>query len=332
MTMTRFTKAFGVAHPIVQAGMSWASSNAALPAAVSNAGGLGVVAAGPLYVDDFREVLRDVKNLTEKPFAVNVPLYRPQADEILDIVLEEEAPILIASQGGPKKYLSRFQGAGVKCIHVVASELHAQKAADLGVDGLIVVGGEAGGHPPPQQVSTFVLVRAVARAVPHIPIIAGGGIADGAGVVAALALGADAAQLGTRFLATCEARVHDNYKQAVIEAEVEDTTLVGRGLGPIRMLRNKFADAYLAAEAEGADRETLEELFKSKSLKDAALDGNAEYGKSEAGQCAGLINDIPAAKDLTLRLIEEYQSTLAGLPKLNIALEGSLQGDPQRAF
>ncbi|MCG8557960.1 MAG: nitronate monooxygenase, partial [Proteobacteria bacterium] len=145
----RFTERFGVTHPIVQAGMSWASSNVALPAAVSNAGGLGVLAAGPMFVDDFREALRSLKLATDVPFAVNVPLYRPQADEILDIVLEEGAPILIASQGGPSKYLARFQGAGVKCIHVVASERHAQKANDAGVDGLIVVGAEAGGHPPP---------------------------------------------------------------------------------------------------------------------------------------------------------------------------------------
>lgn len=325
--MNRFCKTFDVAHPVIQAGMSWASSNAALPAAVSNAGGLGVVAAGPLYPDDFRAVLREMKSLTDKPYAVNVPLYRKQAEEILDIVLEEGAPILVASQGGPKKYLRRFQSAGVKCIHVVASERHAQKAADAGVNALVVVGGEAGGHPPPDQVSTMVLVRAVAKAVPDVPLIAGGGIADGAGIVAALALGADAAQLGTRFMATREAWVHDNYKQAVVDAGVADTALVGRGLGPIRMIKNAFSESYLDAEGNGAALEDLKEIFLSSALKNAALDGDVDSGKTEAGQSAGLINDLPGASDLTTRLIAEYQSALTRLSELHIPLERGLQRD-----
>lgn len=330
--MSRFCKAFGVPHPIIQAGMSWASSNAALPAAVSNAGGLGVVAAGPLYPEDFRKVLSEVKTLTDKPYAVNVPLYRNKADEILDIALEEGAPILVASQGGPQKYLQRFQSAGVKCMHVVASEKHARKAADAGVDALVVVGGEAGGHPPPDQVSTMVLVRAVARAAPSVPIVAGGGIADGDGIVAALALGADAAQLGTRFMATREAWVHENYKKAVIEAGVSDTALVGQGLGPIRMIRNGFAQTYLKAEAQGAPKDELKELFGSRALKHAALDGDVENGKTEAGQSAGLIDDLPGAFDLTERLIREYRSALSRLSELNVALEGRLKRDHERVL
>lgn len=320
----RFTERFGVAHPIVQAGMSWASSNVALPAAVSNAGGLGVLAAGPMFVEDFREALHALRTATKLPFAVNVPLYRPQADEVLDIVLEEQAPILIASQGGPKKYLDRFQSAGVKCIHVVASEYHARKAMDAGVDGIIVVGAEAGGHPPPAQVSTFVLVRAVAKAAPDVPLIAGGGIVDGAGIVAALALGADAVQLGTRYLATVESRVHQSYKDAVLQAGIEDTALVGRGLGPIRMLKNAFSERYLQAEAAGADKEALLSIFKESSLKLAALDGDPINGKPEAGQSAGLIEDLPSAADLTTRLVEEYTSAFARLAKLDVSLKGRL--------
>ena len=324
MMRTRFTERFGIDYPIIQAGMSWASSNVALPAAVSNAGGLGVLAAGPMFVDDFRETLRGLNAATDRPFAVNVPLYRPQADEILDIVLEERAPILIASQGGPKKYLERFQKAGVLCVHVVASELHARKAADQGVDAIIVVGGEAGGHPPPTQVSTLVLARAVIRAAPDIPIITGGGVADGAGIAAALALGADAVQLGTRFLATREARAHDNYKQAVLGAGIEDTALIGRGMGPIRVIRNTFADRFLEAEAEGAAIEAQRAIFQESSLKLAAYDGDHENGKLEAGQSAGLIDDLPEAGPLVGRLVEECRSALARLAKLDIALEGSL--------
>ncbi|WP_422367386.1 NAD(P)H-dependent flavin oxidoreductase [Pelagibius sp.] len=320
----RFTERFGVSHPIVQAGMSWASSNVALPAAVSNAGGLGVLAAGPMFVDDFREALRGLKSETSAPFAVNVPLYRPQADEILDIVLEENAPILIASQGGPGKYLKRIQSASVKCIHVVASERHAKKAMEAGVDGLIVVGAEAGGHPPPAQVSTFVLVRAVALAAPDVPLIAGGGIVDGAGIVAALALGADAVQLGTRYLATRESRVHEAYKQAVLHAGVEDTTLVGKAFGPIRMLKNTFSERYLEAEAAGADQEVLLSIFKESSLKLAALDGDPDNGKPEAGQSAGLIKDLPSAEELTGRLIDEYSLALARLSELSVSLKGGL--------
>lgn len=324
MIRTRFTETFGTHYPIVQAGMSWASSNVALPAAVSNAGGLGVLAAGPMFVEDFREALSGLKRVTDRPFAVNVPLYRPQADEILDIVLEAEAPILIASQGGPRKYLERFQSAGVKCIHVVASELHARKAVDAGVDGIVVVGGEAGGHPPPDQVSTLVLVRAVARAAPEIPIIAGGGVADGAGIVSALALGADAVQLGTRFLATKEARVHDSYKRAVLEAGIADTRLVGRDMSPIRMIRNGFSKRFLEAEAAGVDIERRREIFLSSSLKLAAFDGDPVNGKLEAGQSAGLIDDLPDAGSLVDRLAEECRLALGRLSKFNVALEGSL--------
>lgn len=329
---TRFTESFGVELPIVQAGMSWASSNAALPAAVSNAGGLGVLAAGPMFVEDFRTTLRELKRATRKPFAVNVPLYRPQAQEILDIVIEEEAPILIASQGGPKAYVARFKAAGIKCIHVVASEQHAEKALAAGVDAIIAVGAEAGGHPPPDQVSTLVLVRAVARAAPDAILIAGGGVADGAGIAALLALGADAVQLGTRYLATREARVHDNYKRAVLAAGISDTRLVGRGLGPIRMIANEFSSRYLAREAAGDDKDTRAAIFKESSLKLAALDGDVVNGKVEAGQSAGLIDDLPGASELTLRLAAECRSALSRLAKLDITLEGRLERDLQRVL
>jgi enoyl-[acyl-carrier protein] reductase II len=327
---TCFTDAFGVELPIVQAGMSWASSNVPLPAAVSNAGGLGVLAAGPMFPEDFRAALRELKRSTDTPFAVNVPLYRPQVAEILDIVLDEQAPILIASQGGPKQYIDRFKAAGVKCIHVVASERHALKALEAGADAIIAVGAEAGGHPPPDQVSTLVLVRAVARAAPEAILIGGGGVADGAGIAALLALGADAVQLGTRYLATREARVHEFYKRKVLAAGISDTALVGRGLGPIRMIANAFSQRYLDSEAAGREREALAALFKESSLKLAAFDGDVDNGKVEAGQSAGLIDDLPGAGELTARLAAECRSALSRLAKLDITLESSLEGDLQR--
>ncbi len=325
---TRLTKLFGIEHPIIQGGMSWAAGPE-LAAAVSGAGGLGVIGAGPMYPEALREAIRFVRRQTDQPFAVNVPLYRNQADLILDIVIEEGAPILIASQGGPQKYLSRFHDAGRKCLHIVASPVHAEKAAASGVDALVVVGAEAGGHPPPNEVSTLVLTRRVATATPHLPLVASGGIVDGAGIAAVLALGADGAQLGTRFLMTREGGVHDAYKQRLLEAEVDQTALVGRGLGVIRMLRNAFAERYLAAEAASRSKEELEKLFKSSSLKLAAFEGNVDEGKVEVGQGVGLIRDLPPAADLVRRLAAECEAALSRLDGLKVALEGRAAGHEQ---
>ena len=312
---TRLTGLLGIEHPIIQAGMSWAAGPE-LAAAVSEAGALGVIGAGPMYPDALREAIRFVKRRTSRPFAVNVPLYRNQADLILDIVIEEQAPILIASQGGPQKYLARFHKEGRKCLHLVASPVHAEKAARAGVDGLIVVGTEAGGHPPPNDVTTLVLTRRVLLATPDVPVVASGGIVDGAGIAAVLALGADGAQLGTRFLMTEEGGVHRAYKERLLAAEVDETALVGRGLGVIRMLKNNFAERYLAAEAAASSKEELEKIFKASSLKLAAFEGNVDDGKVEAGQGIGMIRDLPAAGELVGRLVAECTAALARVDKL----------------
>lgn len=330
--MNRFCRTFGVDFPIVQGGMSWASSCAALPAAVSNAGGLGVLAVGPMRIDDFRKALSDLRQMTDRPFAVNLPLYRPQAEDFLDLILDDPVPILVASQGGPQKYVVRARAAGVKTLHVVASVLHGQKAAAKGVDGIIVVGGEAGGHPPPSQVSTLVLTRAISQACPNIPLVAAGGIVDGAGIAALLALGADAAQLGTRYLVTKEATVHQNYKDVVLAAGPDDTRLVGAGMSPIRMLNNDFARRFLQAEQSGESVEHRKEVFASSSLKMAALGGDIDEGKTEAGQSAGLIHDLPGAGELTLRLAKDAALAIRGLTKLSVALESGLTGHYQSGF
>jgi enoyl-[acyl-carrier protein] reductase II len=312
MIQTRLTRLLKIRYPIIQAGMSWASSNAALPAAVSNAGGLGVIAAGPMYLDAFRATVREVKAATQGVFAVNLPLYRPQAEHFLDVIEEERVPVVIASQGGPKAHLARFHELGTHWLHVVSTLEHAKKAADAGVDALVVVGAEAGGHPPVNGVSTLVSVR---RALQQftIPIVAGGGVADGYGIAALLALGADAVQLGTRFLATREAGVHENYKRAVLETGIDGTALVGvRGL-PVRMTRNSFAASVLLADANEPDAAAYDTLFKSSSLKQAALDGDVEWGKVELGQSAGLIDDIPPAAEVVARLVAEYENALARL-------------------
>jgi enoyl-[acyl-carrier protein] reductase II len=304
---SRLPALLGIRVPIVQGGMSWASSSAALALAVARAGGLGTIAAGPMRPEALLEAIRTVRAGTDAPFAVNVPLYNKRAAEFLDIAEAERVPILIASQGGPKAHLPRFRAIGTTWIHVVASPLHAAKAEEAGVDALVAVGGEAGGHPAPDEVSAMVLVRAVVRAV-RIPVIGAGGVADGAGIAAMFALGAEGAQLGTRFLMTEEATVHPAYKARVQAAGIGDTTLVGRGRLPIRQLKNRFTAEVDAAERAGQPEDSLKALHASRSLKDAALDGDVDHGKVEAGQTAGLIDDIPPAGALLHRLVAEAEA------------------------
>ena len=313
---TSITRLLGIDLPIAQAGMSWASSCTALPLAVARAGGLGVIAAGPMRIEDLARAIDEVRDGTDKPFAVNMPLYRKGAEEALDLLVERRIPILIASQGGPKKYLERFKAIGTICLHVVAGEEHARKAAEAGVDGLIVVGGEAGGHPPADLVSTLVVVRAVVRALSGaIPVIASGGFADGAGLAAALALGAGAANFGTRFIATPEASVHPAYKQAILGSGIDGTRTVGRGMGMIRALANSFTDRMAALEAEGAALEARKDVFGASTLLMAALHGDVADGKIEAGQSAGLVADLVPAGDLVRRIADEYLTALAGMPR-----------------
>jgi enoyl-[acyl-carrier protein] reductase II len=312
---TRITELLGIEHPIFQAAMSWASSNAPLIIAVSNAGGMGVIAAGPMRPDDFKDALKDIKRKTSKPFGVNIPLNHARAPELLDIAYEARIPVMVASQGGPRAHLARFRAIGTKWLHVVTSVEHAAKAESAGVDALVVDGAEAGGHPPPSEVGTLVLVRRVVKST-RLPVVASGGIADGAGVAAMLALGADAVQLGTRFIATPEASVHENYKRAVLQARVEDTCLVGRGGLPIRLLKNAFSAKYAAAERAGASAADLDALYKSYSLKQAALEGDIDWGKVEAGQSAGLIEDIVPAAEVMRRLVAEAEEARARLASL----------------
>jgi enoyl-[acyl-carrier protein] reductase II len=311
---TRVTELIGIRYPIVQAGMSWASSNAELALAVAQAGALGVIGAGPMYPDALRAAIRTVKAGTDRPFAVNVPLYNPRAAAFLDIVLEEGVPILIASQGGPKQHIARFKERGVTWLHVIASPEHARKAEDAGVDAVIAVGTEAGGHPPPDEVGTLVLVRAVAKAV-AIPVIGGGGIADGAGIAAMFCLGADGVQLGTRFLMTAESNLHRAYKERALAAGIADTTLIGRGKLPIRVLKNDFTREFEAAERSGASAQELATLNASRSLKMAAFDGDIDQGKVEVGQSVGLIDELLPAAQVVERLIVEFEAAVVRLSR-----------------
>lgn len=312
----RLTDLLHIEHPIIQAGMSWASSCSALPAAVSNAGGLGVLAAGPMHQDKFVEALDQLRALTDRPFAVNIPLYRRGAGEIIDLMLEKRVPVVVASQGGPSQHIARFHAIGSKWFHVVSTLEHALKAQAAGADALVVVGAEAGGHPPSNGVSTLVTVREVLRHI-SIPVIAGGGVADGWGIAALLALGAEGVQLGTRFLMTEEATVHANYKAAVRKAQAQDAILVGSRSLPIRMLRNRFSQSVLDAEAAQVDQAAYDETFKSSSLKQAALDGDIDWGKVEAGQSAGLVDSVLPAAVVMQQLVAELDCAVRRLADMN---------------
>ncbi|MGH8690712.1 MAG: NAD(P)H-dependent flavin oxidoreductase [Burkholderiales bacterium] len=307
---TRITELLGIEYPIFQAAMSWASSNSALVIAVSNAGGMGVIAGGPMRIEDFSRALAEIRAGTSKPWGVNIPLNNPRASQLLDVAYEARIPVMVASQGGPREHLARFRGIGTKWLHVVASVEHAKKAEAAGVDALVVDGAEAGGHPPPSEVTTLVLVRRVVRAV-KVPVVASGGVADGSGIAALLALGAEAVQLGTRFIATPEASVHENYKRAVLAADVQDTCLVGPAALPVRQLKNAFTRKLAAARED--EREAL---FKTSSLKKAALEGDVEWGKVEAGQSAGLVDEILPAAEVMKRLVQELEQARRRLASL----------------
>jgi enoyl-[acyl-carrier protein] reductase II len=311
---TRITELLGIRYPIVQAGMSWASSHAELALAVSQAGALGVIAAGPMHPDALRDAIRAVKAQTDRPFAVNVPLYNPRAATFLDIVIEERVPIIVASQGGPRQHIARFKQRGVTWLHVTASPEHASKAEAAGVDAVIAVGTEAGGHPPPDEVGTLVVVRAVVRAV-SIPVIGGGGVADGAGIAAMFCLGADGVQLGTRFLMTPESNLHKAYKTRALAAGIADTTLIGRGKLPIRVLKNDFTREFEAAERSGASAEELATLSGGRTLKMAAFDGDIDQGKVEVGQSVGLIDELLPVADLVRQLITEFEGAVERLSR-----------------
>lgn len=317
MTLPRtpMTDLLGIEFPLIQAAMSWASSGAALPGAVSAAGGLGVIAAGPMRPDDLRATIAEVRAMTAAPFAVNVPLYGKYRDQHLDVVEDERVPIFVGTQGGTSRYADRLRAAGTVLLHVVSSVEHARKAMRDRVDGLVVVGGEAGGHPPSHGVSTAVLTRAVLAADLGVPVATSGAVADGYGVAAMLALGADAVQLGTRFAATTEARLHADYKAMLLAADLESTRTIGPPQRVARVLPNSFTVAYDAELGRG-DVEGAEELFHATTLRIAAFEGDVERGKVEAGQTVGLIDDVPPVDELVARIVREYDQAVGRLAML----------------
>jgi enoyl-[acyl-carrier protein] reductase II len=292
--------------------MVWTAGNK-LAVAVSEAGGLGLIGAGSMKPDLLREHIRKARAGTSFPFGVNIPLMREDADRLVQATIDEGVKIVFTSSGHPLKHTERLKQAGCIVIHVVAAVKHARKAADAGCDAVVAEGFEAGGHNGVDEITTLTLVPQVADAV-AIPVIAAGGIADGRGMAAALALGAGGVQVGTRFAVTQESSAHDIYKRIVADAKDCDTILTLKKVTPVRMIKTPFARKALAAEQRGASREELLELLGHKRERAGIFEGNIEEGEFEAGQSAGLVNDIPPAGEVVRRMMVEYYAVKRMLP------------------
>jgi len=311
-----FASLFGTRYPVVQAGMVWASGWR-LAAAASNAGALGLIGAGSMKPELLREHIRACRAATDRPFGVNVPLIRGDVESLLGVVIEERVGIVFTSAGNPGLHVGRIRESGATMVHVVASVKHALKAEAVGCDAVVAEGFEAGGHNGADEITTFCLVPQVVDAV-KIPVIAAGGIADGRGMAAALALGAAGVQVGTRFAATLESSAHEHYKQAVVGAVDTDTVLTLKPLVPVRLIKNRFALAAREAERRGASVEELAELLGRKREMRGIFEGDLEEGELEAGQCAGLVREILPAAEVVSRMIEEFGVALRRVEGLGI--------------
>ncbi|TFZ41069.1 enoyl-[acyl-carrier-protein] reductase FabK [Soehngenia longivitae] len=312
MIKTRVTELLGIEYPIIQGGMAWVATHE-LAAAVSQAGGLGIIAAGNAPKEVIRDEIRKVKKLTNKPFGVNIMLLSPFVDEVVDTVLEEGVPVVTTGAGNPGKYLERFKEKNIKVIPVVPSVALAKRMEKEGVDAVIVEGTEAGGHIG--ELTTFALVPQVVDAV-RIPVIAAGGIADARGFVAAFALGAEGVQMGTRFVLSTEAKVHENYKNLLLKAKDRDAIVTGRTTGhPVRVIKNKFTREFLELEKQNAPLEELDK-FGAGKLRLAVVEGDVEQGSVMSGQIAGLINDIKPCKEIIEGICSEAETVIKNLSKM----------------
>ena len=288
--------------------MVWAAGSR-LAVAVSEAGALGMIGAGSMKPDLLREQIRKAKGATAFPFAVNIPLARGDAGDLVRVVIEELVRIVFTSSGHPLTFTGELKKQGCTVVHVIAAVKHARKAVDAGCDAVVAEGFEAGGHNGGDEITTLALVPQVADAI-GIPILAAGGIADGRGLAAALALGADGVQVGTRFAATVESSAHENYKQAVLRAGDGDTVLTLKKLTPVRMIRTPFALKALQAERAGATREELESLLGRGREMMGIFEGNVEEGEFEAGQSSGLVKEILPAGEVVRKMMEQYHAVV----------------------
>lgn len=305
---TKLTELLGIEYPIIQGGMAWVAEHQ-LAAAVSEAGGLGLIGAANAPAEWVREEIRKAKELTDKPFGVNIMLMSPYADEVAKVVVEEQVKVVTTGAGNPGKYMAMWKAAGIRVIPVVASVALAKMMEKAGADALVAEGTESGGHIG--ETTTMVLVPQVADAV-KVPVIAAGGIADGRGIAAAFMLGASGVQMGTRFVATQDAVVHENYKNYIVKAKDIDTRVTGRSGGhPVRVLRNEATKKYLDLEKAGATFEELEMLTVG-GLRKAVTEGDVKTGSVMSGQIAGMIRDIPTCKEVMETLVAQTDALLKG--------------------
>ncbi len=303
----RICDLLNIQYPILMGGMSWAGTPK-LAAAVSNAGGLGIIGAGAMRAEHLRAAIDQIRALTDKPFGVNVILVSPSADELVDLVIQEHVPVVTFGAGNPSKYIERLKEADIKVIPVVASDNMARMMERIGADAVIAEGMESGGHIG--EVTTLVLVNAVCRAV-SIPVVAAGGIADGKAMAAMFALGAEGIQMGTRFIATKEADTHQNFKNLIVKSNIRDTVVTGATLGhPARVIETRFAKKV--KELEVKSLQEAEEILVG-SLRKAVVDGNIEEGSFMAGQCVGLIDEIKSVEDVIKDIINEFHSAVASI-------------------
>ncbi|MFZ1517607.1 MAG: nitronate monooxygenase [Ignavibacteriaceae bacterium] len=312
---TKITQLLGIKYPIIQAGMVWVSGWR-LASAVSNCGGLGLIGSGSMKSDLLKEHIQKCKAATDKPFGVNIPLLRKDADELVKVCLDEGVKIFFTSAGNPKTFTSTLKENGCTVIHVVANLKYGLKAQEAGCDAVAGEGVEAGGHNGADQITTFCLIPQLVDKL-NIPVIAAGGISDGRGILAAFSLGADGVQIGTRFAATVESSAHDNYKQEIVKSGDQDTTLAFKKIGLVRMMKNDFAIRAMKAENEGWNETQLRELLATKRERAGIFEGDLVEGELEAGQGVGLINDIPTVKDLFDRFTKEYKIAKTSLGQWN---------------
>lgn len=303
--MNKITSLFNIKYPIIQAGMVW-NSGYKLASAVSNAGGLGLIGAGSMYPEVLREHIQKCKKATDKPFGVNVPMLYPDIEKIMDIIVAEGVKIVFTSAGNPKTWTSFLKEKGITVVHVVSSSVFALKAQEAGVDAVVAEGFEAGGHNGREETTTFTLIPMVKDKI-TIPLIAAGGIATGRGMLAAMALGADGVQVGSRFAASLESSSHDNFKQTIIDLPEGGTQLTLKELAPVRLIKNKFYQDVQQLYEKCPTKEELIALLGRARAKRGMFEGDLEEGELEIGQIAGLINDILPAKDIIDIMVAEFE-------------------------
>ena len=305
----RITSLFNIQYPLIQAGMIWCSGWE-LASAVSNAGGLGIIGSGSMYPAILEEHILKCKAATDKPFAVNLPMLYPNIEEHIALIIKHEVPIVFTSAGNPKTYTARLKEQGITVVHVVSSAKFAKKAQDAGVDAIVAEGFEAGGHNGRDETTTFCLIPIV-KAEVEIPLIAAGGIGTGRGMLAAMNLGADGVQIGSRFVASPESSAHQNFKDVVINAEEGDTMLTLKELTPVRLVKNAFYNQVHKAYEKGASIEELNALLGRGRAKKGMFEGDLIEGELEIGQVAGLIREIKPAAEIVQEIITEFKQALA---------------------